>query len=57
MMTKTTKKGLFTEKDKQGLAEKKGIDMGSLFSEEDRKKGLGLKDEHLFTKKDKEGLM
>jgi hypothetical protein len=57
MMTKTRNKGLLTDKDKQGLAEKKGLDMGSLLSEEDRRKGLGLKDECLFTKKDKEGLM
>ncbi len=33
------KKGLFTEKDKQGLADKKGLEMGSLFSNKD-KEGL-----------------
>ena len=47
MTTKTKKKGLFTEKDKQGLAEKKGLNLGSLIDE----------DEELFTKEDKEGLM
>ena len=44
------KKSLFTPKDKQGLAEKKGLNMGSIFSEADKKDGL-------FTKKDREGLM
>jgi len=38
-MAKAKKKELFTEKDKQGLAEKKGLEMGSLFSDKD-KEGL-----------------
>jgi len=51
---KTKKKELWTDKDRQGLAEKKGLDMGSLLTNEDKKKGLGEKETGLFTQKDKE---
>lgn len=61
MMAKSKKKGLFTEKDKQGLADKKGLEMGTLFTEKDRQKGLadkkGLDMGRLHTDKDKEGLL
>jgi hypothetical protein len=57
MTAKMKKKELFTDKDRAGLAEKQGIEMGSLLSNEDKQNGLGLhKGEGLFTKKDKEGL-
>jgi hypothetical protein len=50
--TKSKKKELWTDADRRGLAEKKGLNMGRLMSEKDRKEGL------LFTKKDREeGLM
>lgn len=54
-------KGLWTDKDRQGLAEKKGLNMGSLFSAED-KKGLaekkGLNIGSLLSEKDKkDGLL
>ncbi len=52
LMTKPKKKELWTDKDRQGLAEKKGLNLGSIVSEKDMKEGL------LFTKKDKdEGLL
>ena len=71
-MTKNTKKkGLFTDKDRQGLANGRGLDMGRLHTDKDKKQGLaekkGLnigsllseedKKKGLFTDKDREGLM
>ena len=54
-MAKTKKKELWTDKDRQGLFEKHGLDMGSLTTSKDKEHGLGVhKGEGLFTKKDKE---
>jgi|WetSurMetagenome_2_1015567.scaffolds.fasta_scaffold06576_5 hypothetical protein len=41
------KKELWTDKDRQGLAEKKGLNMGSIVTEKDKK-------HLLFTDKDRE---
>jgi hypothetical protein len=53
-MAKTKKKELWTDADRNGLAEKKGLDMGTLFTAEDKK---GFKLGSLHTEKDKEGLL
>jgi hypothetical protein len=46
------KKELWTDKDRQGLAEKKGLNLGTIITEKDKREGM------LFTKKDKaEGLL
>jgi hypothetical protein len=42
------KKELWTDSDRKGLAEKKGLDMGRLMTDKDKSEGL------LFTKKDRE---
>ena len=60
-MATKRKKGLFTEADKRGLAEKRGLEMGSLFTAEDKRKGLadrkGIEMGKLTTEKDHEGLL
>ena len=67
-MTKTRNKGLITDKDKQnGLAEKRGVEVGTLYTAKDKqglaeKKEINLgsilgKNESFFTKEDKKGLM
>lgn len=48
MMVKTKKKELFTDKDRQGLAQARGLDLGTIMTKKDKDEGL------LFTKKDKE---
>jgi hypothetical protein len=48
----TKKKELITDSDRKGLFEKRGLEMGRLMTDKDKKEGL------LFTKKDRdEGLL